>query len=66
MIGETSKAIECSEQLLKKGFYVTGFGFPVVPEGEARVRIQVSDDLTFDDIDEAANALNDVLKGLAG
>ncbi len=42
LVGETAAAIEISRRLLDRGVYVTGFGYPVVPEGTARVRIQVS------------------------
>jgi glycine C-acetyltransferase len=42
IVGKTSFAIELSERLLDRGVFVTGFGFPVVPEGRARVRVQVS------------------------
>ena len=44
-------AIEMSRQLLDRGVYVTGFGYPVVPEGTARVRVQVSAALTGAQID---------------
>ncbi|HYK11894.1 MAG TPA: glycine C-acetyltransferase [Gemmatimonadales bacterium] len=42
ILGETSKAIQMSEMLLTEGVFVTGFGYPVVPQGHARVRCQVS------------------------
>jgi glycine C-acetyltransferase len=42
IVGETAFAIDLSEQLLDEGVFVTGFGYPVVPEGRARVRVQVS------------------------
>jgi glycine C-acetyltransferase len=42
IIGETAEAIALSERLLDEGVFVTGFGFPVVPEGTARVRVQMS------------------------
>jgi glycine C-acetyltransferase len=42
IVGETAFAIELSERLLDRGVFVTGFGYPVVPEGRARVRVQVS------------------------
>ncbi|HET7566611.1 MAG TPA: glycine C-acetyltransferase [Gaiellaceae bacterium] len=42
IVGETARAIELSERLLGKGVFVTGFGFPVVPEGAARIRVQMS------------------------
>ena len=42
ILGETSKAIQMSNMLLDNGVFVTGFGYPVVPKGEARVRCQIS------------------------
>ena len=42
IVGETARAIELSERLLQHGVFVTGFGYPVVPEGTARVRVQMS------------------------
>jgi glycine C-acetyltransferase len=42
IVGETARAIELSEQLLDHGVFVTGFGYPVVPEGKARIRVQMS------------------------
>ena len=42
IVGETSFAIDVSRRLLDEGVFVTGFGFPVVPEGAARVRVQMS------------------------
>ena len=38
IVGETARAIELSERLLEHGVFVTGFGYPVVPEGTARIR----------------------------
>src|SRR3990170_4452050 len=42
IIGETAAAIAMSDALLAEGIFVTGFGFPVVPQGTARVRCQIS------------------------
>ena len=42
ILGETAKAIQMSNMLLDEGVFVTGFGYPVVPKGQARVRCQVS------------------------
>lgn len=42
IVGDTAKAIAMSNRLLEKGVYVIGFGYPVVPEGEARLRVQIS------------------------
>jgi glycine C-acetyltransferase len=46
--------------LLEEGVFVTGFGFPVVPHGQARVRCQLSAAHSRDDIDEAVNAFKTV------
>ena len=56
ILGETAKAIQMSNLLLEEGVFVTGFGFPVVPKGEARVRCQVSAGHTRDDLDQALDA----------
>ncbi len=56
IVGETALAIRMSELLLEQGVFVTGFGFPVVPKGEARVRCQVSADHTRDDLEEVVRA----------
>jgi glycine C-acetyltransferase len=56
IVGETAAAIQMSELLLDEGVFVTGFGFPVVPQGEARVRCQISAAHTRDDLDEAIAA----------
>jgi glycine C-acetyltransferase len=50
IVGETAFAIKMSEELLKEGVFITGFGFPVVPEGTARLRIQICATLSEDDI----------------
>ena len=60
ILGETSAAIRMSEMLLEEGVFVTGFGFPVVPQGEARVRCQVSAAHTREDLDQALAAFRSV------
>ena len=42
IVGETSTAISMSNALLNMGCFAIGFGYPVVPEGEARIRVQIS------------------------
>jgi glycine C-acetyltransferase len=42
MLGEASLATAMADRLLKEGVYVTGFSYPVVPEGQARIRVQMS------------------------
>jgi glycine C-acetyltransferase len=61
IVGETAVAIEAGRRLLERGVYVTGFGYPVVPEGTARVRIQVSAVLTEAQIETAVEALAEVV-----
>ena len=65
IVGETSTAIQMSELLLAEGVFVTGFGFPVVPHGQARIRCQVSAAHTRDDLDEAIRAITTVGRSLA-
>jgi glycine C-acetyltransferase len=56
IVGETAAAIQMSDLLLAEGVFVTGFGFPVVPQGQARVRCQISAAHTRADLDEAVAA----------
>jgi glycine C-acetyltransferase len=60
ILGETAAAIRVSDMLLSQGVFVTGFGFPVVPQGQARVRCQISAAHTRDDLDEALAAFKKV------
>lgn len=64
IVGETSTAIQMSALLLAEGVFVTGFGFPVVPQGHARIRCQVSAAHTRDDLDEAIRAIVKVGRSL--
>ena len=60
IVGETAFAIAMSERLLREGIFVTGFGFPVVPEGSARIRVQMSAALERADLDRALVAFEKV------
>jgi glycine C-acetyltransferase len=60
ILGETAKAIRASELMLDEGVFVTGFGYPVVPQGHARVRCQISAAHTRDDLDFALAAFKKV------
>ena len=60
ILGETAKAIRMSELLLAESVFVTGFGYPVVPQGHARVRCQLSAAHTRDDLDFALRAFKKV------
>jgi glycine C-acetyltransferase len=62
MLGEASVAQEMSAQLLKAGVYIKGLWYPVVPNGEARLRAQISAALTRKEIDKALEAFEKVGK----
>jgi glycine C-acetyltransferase len=53
-----------ADELLKKGIYVIGFFYPVVPKDKARIRVQLSAAHTLDQIDRAVNAFTEVGKAL--
>jgi len=57
IIGDTAKAISMSKQLLDRGVYVSGFGYPVVPQGQARLRCQISAAHTREHLDRAIAAI---------
>jgi len=63
IIGDTAKAIAMSQELLARGIYVSGFGFPVVPQGQARLRCQISAAHTREHLDRAIFAIADVAAG---
>jgi glycine C-acetyltransferase len=60
IVGETADAIALSNQLLDEGVFVIGFGFPVVPKGQARIRCQISAAHERKHLDRALDALKSV------
>jgi glycine C-acetyltransferase len=56
IVGETAKALAMSAALFERGVYVSGFGFPVVPQGHARLRCQISAVHSEADLDQAVDA----------
>jgi glycine C-acetyltransferase len=60
IVGETAAAIALSERLLDQGVFVTGFGYPVVPEGTARIRVQMSAALEPEHLERAIEAFERV------
>jgi glycine C-acetyltransferase len=68
IVGETARAIKTSAALLDEGVFVTGFGFPVVPEGTARIRVQMSAAAQPEHIERALAAFEKVgrAEGLLG
>jgi glycine C-acetyltransferase len=64
MLGDARLAGEMAQRLLGHGIYVIGFSFPVVPKGQARIRVQLSAAHSDDDIDRAITAFATVAKEL--
>jgi glycine C-acetyltransferase len=64
MIGDASLASRMADKLLKKGVYVIGFSFPVVPKGQARIRTQMSASHSRQQLDVAVAAFIEVGKEL--
>ena len=60
IVGDTARAIEMSNRLLDHGIFVIGFGYPVVPEGTARLRIQMSAAHTREHVDQLVGALSEL------
>jgi glycine C-acetyltransferase len=65
IVGDTAKALAMGKALLEEGIYVSGFGFPVVPQGQARLRCQVSAAHERADLDRAVEAFVRVGKKFA-
>jgi glycine C-acetyltransferase len=64
MLYDDHLAQKMSAELLKLGIYVIGFFFPVVPKGQARIRVQISAAHSKEDIDKALNSFYKVGKEL--
>lgn len=62
MLYDAKVAQEFAARMLKRGVYVVGFCYPVVPQGKARVRTQISAGHTQEDLDFAINAFAEVKK----
>jgi glycine C-acetyltransferase len=64
MLGDAKLAQEMAAAMLKEGIYVIGFSYPVVPKGEARIRVQLSAAHTPAQVDRAIAAFTKVGKSL--
>jgi glycine C-acetyltransferase len=60
MIGDAALAGRMADELLQRGIYVIGFSYPVVPQGQARIRIQLSAAHTQEQLERAATAFTEV------
>ena len=64
MLGDAALAAQMADRLLEKGIYVIGFSFPVVPQGQARIRIQLSAAHTDEQLERAIAAFTEVGRAL--
>jgi len=62
MLGDAKVAADMASRLLEKGIYVIGFSYPVVPKGQARIRVQISAGHEPADLDRAAAAFTEVAR----
>ncbi|MFI2262663.1 glycine C-acetyltransferase [Streptomyces tubercidicus] len=66
MIGDAAEAARMAELLLERGVYVIGFSYPVVPQGQARIRVQLSAAHSTEDVNRAVDAFVGARAALAG
>ncbi|MFB7040456.1 MULTISPECIES: glycine C-acetyltransferase [unclassified Streptomyces] len=66
MIGDAAVAGRMAELLLERGVYVIGFSYPVVPQGQARIRVQLSAAHSTEDVNRAVDAFVAARAALAG
>jgi len=62
MLGDAALAARMADALLERGIYVVGFSYPVVPQGKARIRVQISAAHTKEQMDKAVEAFKAVGK----
>ena len=64
MLYDAKLAQKMAKKLFEKGVYVVGFFYPVVPKGQARIRVQISAAMSINDIEKTVNAFEEVGKSL--
>jgi glycine C-acetyltransferase len=64
VLGDEKRTVEMARQMNERGFFVVGFSYPVVPKGQARVRVQISAAHTREQIDAVLDAFAEVGKDL--
>ena len=64
ILGEAALAAKVAEAMLAKGVYVIGFSYPVVPQGKARIRTQISAAHSREDLDFAIRSFREVKEKL--
>lgn len=64
VLGDERRTVEMARQMNERGFFVVGFSYPVVPKGQARVRVQISAAHTREQIDAVLDAFAEVGRSL--
>ncbi len=64
MLGDAALATKFADAMLAQGVYVVGFSYPVVPQGQARIRTQISAAHSREDLEFAVGAFSAVKKEL--
>ena len=64
MLGDAALATKFADAMLRRGVYVIGFSYPVVPQGKARIRTQISAAHTREDLERAVSAFIEVKREL--
>ena len=64
MLYDAKLAQKMAKKLFEKGIYVVGFFYPVVPKGQARIRVQISAAMSINDIEKAVSAFEEIGKSL--
>lgn len=64
MLGEATVATKLADEMLRRGVYVIGFSYPVVPQGKARIRTQISAAHSSEDLDFAVSSFSEARKVL--
>jgi glycine C-acetyltransferase len=64
MLGDAALAASMADRLLDEGVYVVGFSYPVVPEGQARIRVQMSAAHSREQLERAVTAFAKVGRDL--
>ena len=64
MLYDAILAQKMAAELIERGIYVIGFFYPIVPKGEARIRVQISAAMDIHQLDEAVDAFTEVGKNL--
>jgi glycine C-acetyltransferase len=65
MLGDEKRTVQMAREMNKRGIFVVGFSYPVVPRGEARIRVQLSAAHTKEQLERAIQTFEEVGKALS-